>query len=159
VPTLEDEGFVLWESDAILWYLAESRGHGALLPGGETERALIHQWMDWNAQHLADFTYRARVLRRVSMRLGTPFDEKKHAEVIASAGPTLAILDGALASRTWVAGSAFSIADIALAMNVGFGKEEGVALAPFPNVVRWFEALVARPAHRAAIETSAADRP
>jgi hypothetical protein len=54
VPTIEDDGFVLWESDAILWYLAESPGRGALLPPGEKDRALVHQWMDWNAQHLAD---------------------------------------------------------------------------------------------------------
>jgi glutathione S-transferase len=150
VPTIDDGGFVLWESDAILWHIAETRGQGTILPEGAHERALTHQWMAWNAYHLAEVTYRARVLRRTAMRLGTPFDQARHAEIIGAAGPVLSLLDGHLARRDHLVGSHLTIADIALAMNVSFGKEEGIALEPFANVVRWFDGLVARNAYRVA---------
>ncbi len=150
LPVIDDEGFVLWESDAILWYLGEARGRGTILPEALRDRALVQQWMFWNVHHLAQVTYQARVIRMTALRMGKPHDEKRHAEIVSSAGPTLAILDKHLGGRDFVvgAGPKPSIADISLAMNTSFGVEEGVSLDGFANVRRWLDALVARPAWR-----------
>lgn len=155
VPTLVDDGFILWESDAILWYLAETRGRGTLLPERARDQAIVQQWMCWNAYHLADGTYRARVLRMTALRTSTPLDQERHREIVAGAAPTLAILDRHLARHEMVAGERLSIADIALAMNVTFGVEEGVTLANFDNTRRWFEQLASRAAYKVANATIA----
>ena len=144
VPTLVDDGLVLWESDAILWHLATK--HGGLVPD---PIALGHQWMFWNAHHLGEVTYKARVYRMTATRTGRPFDREHHAAITRGAGPTLAILDAHLAAHSHVVGSALSIADLALAMNITFGIEEGAALEPFARVHAWHDTLVARPAFRA----------
>jgi glutathione S-transferase len=150
VPTVVDDGFVLWESDAILWYLAETRGRGVLAPEGARERALVQQWMCWNAYHLSEGTYRARALRMTALRTSTPLDQQRHREIVTGAAPTIAILDGHLSGREHIAGERLTIADLALGMNVAFGLEEGVALAPFDNVRRWFDKLASRPAYQKA---------
>jgi glutathione S-transferase len=150
VPTLVDAGFVLWESDAILWYLAETYGQQSLLPQGENGRALTQQWMSWNAYHLADGTYRARVLRMTALRAGAPLDTDRHAEIVRSAAATLEILDRHIEDRPFVVGESLSIADVALAMNVRFGVEEGVALDRFAHIARWFDAVCSRAAYKTA---------
>src|SRR3954453_10458448 len=48
VPTIEDDGFVLWESHAILRYLVQQHGGSALWPSQGRLRALADQWMEWN---------------------------------------------------------------------------------------------------------------
>ena|SRR5689334_22036959 len=146
VPTIDDDGFVLWESDAILWYLADNHGRGRIVPESVRERALVQQWMSWNMNHLAEVAYRPRVMRRVAARAGTTYDQAEHARLVAAAPPVLAILEGHLAGREFLVGDRFSIADLAVGMNVSYGVEEGIALAQFGNIRNWFERLTARPA-------------
>ena len=49
VPVLEEDGFALWESNAILRHLAETGGAALALPEAPRERARVHQWLDWQA--------------------------------------------------------------------------------------------------------------
>ena len=146
VPTIDDDGFLLWESDAILWYLGDAHGRGRIVPGSVRERALVQQWMSWNMNHLAEVAYRPRVMRRVAARAGTTYDAAEHARLVAAAPPVLAILEEHLAGRQFMVGDQFSIADIALGMNVSYGQEEGISLAQFGNIRNWIEKLTARPA-------------
>ena len=69
-----------------------------------------------------------------ALRTSTPLDQERHREIVSSAPFTLAVLDRHLAGREHVVGERLTIADIALAMNVSFGLEEGVAVAPFDNL-------------------------
>jgi glutathione S-transferase len=148
VPVLVDDGFVLWESDAILWYLADTRR--GLVPSDGRDRALVQQWMSWNAYHLGDATYRARGMRMSARRTGAPLDSARHAELVAGAPPLLAILDRHLAGRRFVAGDALTIADLAIAANLSFGVDEGVALDGYADVKNWFERMTSRPAWKRA---------
>jgi glutathione S-transferase len=106
--------------------------------------------MCWNAYHLAEVTFRARALRMTALRTSIPVDQVRHREIVASAPPTIAVLDRHLAGREHVVAERMSIADIALGMNIAFGVEEGVTLAPFENVQRWLEKLASRPAYKKA---------
>jgi glutathione S-transferase len=148
VPVIVDDGFVLWESDAILWYLADTR-YG-LAPSDWRDRALVQQWMSWSAYHLGDATYRARAMRMTARRTGVELDTARHAEAVAGAGPLLAILDRHLAGRRFVAGESLTIADLAIATNVGFGVEEGVAINGYAEVRNWFERMSSRPGRKRA---------
>jgi glutathione S-transferase len=143
VPVLSDDGFVLWESDAILWYLADSRG--GLLPAEAPDRASVQQWMSWAAYHLADATYRPRVLRLTAKRTGAPFDAARHAELAAGAPPLLALLDRHLAGRRFVVGDSLTIADLAIAMYVSAAPDEGITLEPFTALRSWHERMTSRP--------------
>ena len=58
VPTLEDEGVILWESNVIVRYLAARHGEGTLLPDTPAQRAVADQWMEWQQTTLhADVTF------------------------------------------------------------------------------------------------------
>src|SRR5688500_12185329 len=52
VPVIDDDGFVMWESNAICRYLAGKQPSGILLPGEPRARARVEQWMDWQATEL-----------------------------------------------------------------------------------------------------------
>jgi glutathione S-transferase len=139
VPVIDDDGFVLWESDAILWYLG-----GKLVPESPRERALVHQWMSWNAAHLYPHTYGPRIMRVTAERMGTTYDQKVHDDLLVGAGPLLKILEQEVGD--YLVGNSLTIADLSVVLSVNFGKEEGIDLAPFPKVTRWWERLIARPA-------------
>ncbi len=102
VPTLEEDGFVLWESNAILRYLAHAHGGVLALPEEPRDRALIDQWLDWQA------TAFTPAMRDAFLQLVRVAPEKRNAAVIEAsqaAGERCAdMLDRHLASTPYVAG-------------------------------------------------------
>jgi glutathione S-transferase len=110
VPTIDDDGFVLWESNAIVRYLAAKHGAGTLCPSDARQRADADRWMDWVAVHLNP------AITPVFWNLiRTPADKRNMAQVeagIEQTGQQLGILDQALEGRDYVAGKAFTMGDI-----------------------------------------------
>ncbi|KQT50477.1 glutathione S-transferase [Methylobacterium sp. Leaf456] len=144
VPTLEEDGFVLWESNAILRYLAHAHGGVLALPEEPRARALIDQWLDWQA------TAFTPAMRDAFLQLVRVAPEKRNAAVIEAsqaAGERCAeTLDRHLAGTPYVAGETFSIADIA----VGCAAHRWLIL-PFekverPHIVAWRDRLAQRSA-------------
>lgn len=115
VPVLIEGKFVLWESNAILVYLAE-RGH-ALLPDGLEQRALALQWLGWQASELNPaWMYAVNALIRKTPGFDDP---AKIAESMARWAARMEILEAALArADSGYIGADFSIADIALGLSV-----------------------------------------
>lgn len=149
VPTLEEDGFVLWESNAILRYLAQSHGGVLALPAEPRARALIDQWLDWQA------TAFTPAMRDVFLQLVRLPPEKRDAAVIEASRTAgercAALLDRHLADTPHVAGETFSIADIA----VGCAAHRWLIL-PFdkearPNIVAWRDRLAQRSASSAVL--------
>jgi glutathione S-transferase len=146
VPTIEDDGFVLWESHAISRYLAAKHSSGKLWPGDPRVRALADQWMDWSGTAFGPaFTPVFLGLVR------TPADKRDPAAIDAAlrhSAVLLAIVDRHLERRAFLTGDDFTVADIAL----GCGVWRWMQLAPerpaMPALERWFEALTQRPAYR-----------
>jgi glutathione S-transferase len=115
VPVIVDDGFVLWESNAILRYLAEKMGSD-LLPSDPKERALVDQWLTWQATELnPSWSYAMMALLR--KRAGYDDAERIKAS-IAAWTDKMRILEAQLA-RTggFVANGRFSLADIVLALS------------------------------------------
>lgn len=147
VPTLrEADGFLLWESNAIVRHLAATHGAGTLEPADPRTRALANQWMDWQLT-----VYGPAITPVFWGLVRTPPAERDHEAIAAGKARTtaaVAILDAHLAISPYAAGDAFSMGDIPIAV-MSYRYRELVPERPaFPNFERWFAALAQRPAFR-----------
>ena len=146
VPTIVDDGFVLWESHAIVRYLSEKHASGSLWPDDRKVRAEADQWMDWKN---AAFWPAIRPLFMGLIR--TPVDKrdpKALEESRLKTAETLAIVDAHLESRNFLAGNHFTMADIALGCGIWRWMGMPIDRPVMPNVSRWFELLAQRPAYK-----------
>lgn len=144
IPVIDDDGFVLWESNAIVRYLAAKHGAGTLWPTDLRLRADADRWMDWHATELMP------AMRNAFMQLvRTPAPNRSQAlidEANAATEPLLAILDAQLAGRDYLCGADFTVGDLAVGVSVHrwFGLPQ--PHAPRPHVERWYGRLMQRPA-------------
>ncbi len=145
VPVIDDDGFILFESNAILWYLADKFGHGVIVPDDVKERSHIDQWMWWQASDLAAATGRPWRMKTFA-RFGQPFDEAEHRKLIETAQTPLKLLDQHLSGRQFAVADKFTIADIALAESFGLCEDAGISRADLPNLNAWHARLAERPA-------------
>lgn len=116
VPVLDDDGRVLWESMAINLYLGDRYGAAPFWPPTPDERAHLYQWLLWSQ---TEIDVRARHRARFSDDVAT--QERARAERLT----VLARLDAALASRTWVLGDEYTLADASLATTLCEPWEKG----------------------------------
>ena len=145
IPTLEDDDFILWEAHAILRYLAGGPPGHALLPEDRRVRALIDQWMDWQAIHQAAAV---RDLGRL-LRPGAPApDAERLSAAGAEAERVFGLMEDQLAQRPYIAGDAFTLADIPLAIGAARWRDLPVERLATPALARWFAAVSARPAYK-----------
>ncbi|MEO8305699.1 MAG: glutathione S-transferase family protein [Betaproteobacteria bacterium] len=146
VPTLDDDGFVLWESNAIVRYLAAKHGAGSLWPTDPRTRAAADQWMDWQ---VSTFWPAIRSLFMGLVR--TKESERDHAAIEASRQKTaevLGIVDAHLESRPFLAGDTLTIGDVPLGCGIWRWMALPIDRPPLPNVQRWSDALQTRAAYR-----------
>jgi len=146
VPTIDDDGFVLWESNAIVRYLAARYAEASLWPVDVRTRAEADRWMDWTQSTLWPSLV---PLFRAIMR--TPVAER---DIVAirhladEAIPVIAILDAHLATHDYIAGDAFTMGDIAVGCSIWRWFDLPLQRPPFAHVARWFDALATRAAYR-----------
>lgn len=146
VPVIDDDGFVLYESVAILQYLSERYADEELAPVDVKLRAQVYQWLSWQLCDFGPVCGKAVVMTVRHKLFGAPFDEKAHAEAVAAARPKLELLDAHLAGKSWVAADRFSMADIAMGETAALLEFGGVDLAKFGFVRQWIARFSARPA-------------
>jgi glutathione S-transferase len=147
VPVIEDAGFTLWESDAILRYLARGYGAGTLLPEGAHAQAMADQWMTWAASSL----YTDIISSIFWGLIRTPATERNTAGIAASvkrAGERLAILDARLAGRSYILGETLTVADIPAGALMYRYFTLPVERPRLPNVEAWYRRLTEREAYR-----------
>jgi glutathione S-transferase len=149
VPTFEDDdGWTLWESCAVLVYLAETHPDRGFFPTDVRGRANALRWMFWASAHLdpsVALVYGQRFLR--PMR-GQAVDETAVASAMKDLARYLPVLEAQLATGTWILGAHFSLVDIALGASVDalFRKEVAFDRTPYPAVSAWHGRLASRPA-------------
>ena len=116
VPTIVEDGFILYESDAILRYLAAKFGAGDLWPHDERVRARADQWSDWQSKEFSPSLMPAffGILRTAPEKR----DPVAIAESLAAAGAKMAVLDRHLATTPYVAGDRFTYGDITAGLAV-----------------------------------------
>lgn len=112
IPTLEEDGFALWESNAIVRYLASHHGIGTLCPVDPQARAIADQWMDWASTTVGPAMDR---LRSAYRKPNADVDQAEVGAALAAAGRVWAIADTGIGrSGGYLAGDRLSMADIAL---------------------------------------------
>jgi glutathione S-transferase len=144
IPVIDDGGFVLWESNAILRYLAAKNGEGTLWPTELHARASSDRWMDWQTT-----TFNPALGPAFKQIVRTPAAERDDALIESSRMATekqLKILDAHLATHEYVAGSAFTIGDIPLGCSVARWMKLPLPRESHPHVERWFARVSSRTA-------------
>ncbi|TFW26269.1 glutathione S-transferase family protein [Massilia arenosa] len=150
VPVLEDDGFVLWESNAIIQYLCEKRGGHPAYPAGLRERADVNRWLFWGAQHWAPAvsTLAWETFFKGALGIGAA-DPAMVAKGEAEVARFAAVLDTHLAGRTWVCGDGVTLADLALAAPLMYKDQARLPLASHAHLLAWFARVQQLPAWQA----------
>ena len=134
-----DTGVNLFESGAIMIYLAEREGR--FLPTDVKPRAAVMQWLMWQMGGFGPMLGQAHVFLKFTRGLSQPAEERFAKE----AKRLYAVLDRQLADNEHVAGD-YSIADMAIFPWAARHDWHEIDLTAFPNVLRWYRALAERPA-------------
>ena len=142
IPTIEDDGMVLWESNAILRYLAARHAPADHWPDDPAVRAIGDKWMDWQAGY-AD-AQRDAFLNLVRLEPHAR-DQAAIARSAAACAAQMTILDGALARQPWLSGKNFGIGDIPMGVYAHTWFTLDIPRPELPHVAAWYGRLRRRP--------------
>lgn len=163
MPTLEDDGFVLWESNAILFYMAAKCPDRGLWPADARAQANVLRWLVWESAH-----WDAESVGMVSF--------EKASKAVLGLGPPdpafigrgeqnfarfATVLNNSLGGHTWLTGEHLTIADFSIGGLVPSAERLQLPIRDFPEIVRWYKALAALPAWQEALaarDAALADR-
>ena len=142
VPTIDDDGFILWESNVIVRYLAEKHSKGKLFPSDPKTRWEAEKWMDWQQTSI-----RASMLI-VFLGLIRTSPEDRNPETIENgrkaAAEAWGILDRHLQGRHFVTGNEFTMGDIPVGSDVYRWFTLDIERPALPNLEAWYGRLCAR---------------
>ena len=144
VPTIDDDGFVLWESNVVVRYLCAKYAPGQLYPLDLIARFDAERWMDWQ-QTTVNRAGRDAFLQLIR----TPADKRNQAAIDAShrqMEPLLKQIDAHLATRDYVCGARFTMADIPLACEAHRWFALPLSRPATPHLDRWYARVSQRPA-------------
>ena len=142
VPVVIDDGFVMWESCSIIRYLAR-KSKSELYPSDFAVRQIVERWMDWELSLLAP--------RHVPVFIGMvrTKPEDRNSEAIANGvtqwNAALQVLEDQLSENTYVAGSAFTLADIPIAPIIHRWFNLEIDRIDAPNIRRWYDSFADDP--------------
>ena len=144
IPVIVDDGFVLWESNVIIRYLAEKAG-AELIPADLAERTRMAQWLSWQGTELNP-AWSYAVMSRLRRVPGYD-DEDQVARSVKRWSAKMAILEQQLATtRRHVVGDAFTLADMALGVSIHRWFLTPIERPELPQVAAYYERLKQRPA-------------
>jgi glutathione S-transferase len=155
VPALEDGEVRVWESMAIMCYLADKAG-SSLWPRDARQIDVI-RWLSWDAMHFsrhAGTLFFQRVIKP-HFGLGEP-DRAAIDEAMSFFRQFAGVLDSQLHGRAYLVGDGLTVADLAVAAFLPHAREAMLPLDEFPQIRRWYAQLEELPAWREPFPTSAA---
>jgi glutathione S-transferase len=150
VPLMDDDGFVLWESNVIVRFLCAKYSPDMMYPKDLTTRFDAERWMDWQQTTLNRAGGQAFI-----QWIRTPPEQRDHAKIaesVAATEPLLVLLNEHLASRAWMTGETMTMADIPIAceMHRWWGLPQ--ARTAYPHLERWYAQMTALPASRGILD-------
>ena len=140
IPILVDDGFQLWESHAIMQYLADKSPEQDIYPQDVSARADVNRWLFWSAYHFAPAAglfIRERVSKRLVAGLGEP-DEREIARGEALLPAAALVLDRHLAGKQWIAQDRLTLADFAVAAPLMHMSAAQLPVTEFDTLQAWF---------------------
>jgi glutathione S-transferase len=153
LPVLEDGDFILWESNAILSYLAAKRPERGLSPTEPKRRADVDRWLFWQVAHIGPTITRVAVERFVKKLTGRGAPDQAIVEAgVAEFAIHSKVLNDSLESRQYVAGE-LSVADFALWGYYALCSLSDLDVSPYPHLSAW----LTRMEERASVKSAIAD--
>ncbi|HEY1935694.1 MAG TPA: glutathione S-transferase family protein [Acetobacteraceae bacterium] len=153
MPMLEADGFVLWESNAILFYLANQKPECGLWPSNTKQQADVLRWLTWESAHwdaescgMVSFEKASKAV----LGLGPP-DPAFIARGEQNFARFAAVLNTWLVGRAWLTGDGLTIADFSVGGLVPSAERMQLPVRTYPEIARWYDALAALPAWRSAL--------
>jgi len=146
VPTIDDDGFVLWESNAIVRYLAGKHGVGSLYPNDPRVRADSDRWMDWTSNHVGP-----SITPVFWGLIRTPPEKRNMTLIEAEAeklGQIFGVLEQSLGDKAYVAGNDFTMGDIVVGVFVYRWYALDVKRPSLPRIEAYYERLKQRPPYQ-----------
>jgi glutathione S-transferase len=144
LPILEDGEFVLWESNAMLGYIAAKADRSDLAPSAPRERADVDRWLSWGTAHFAAAIRMVafeRIVKKLG-NLGAP-DEALVRKGSDDFAVVAKVFEQALGTRDYVCGR-LSIADFALSPYAALTESCGLDFGPYPRASAWLKRMTAR---------------
>lgn len=142
VPAMTYDGFSLSESAAIVHYLAEKHDQSFFGPMTPESHALLLRWefftllnVDKNLATLASKTW------------GMPATPEAEAKAAEALGASLPVLEGWLATRQYLVGDAFTVADVVCRSSFNYAEAAGFDLTAYPAITAWMKRCADRPAY------------
>lgn len=148
IPTIDDDGFILWESMAINLYLAKKHGLGTLYPTALEAEAKTWEWSFWGVTEVERHVLNAMFHRAIypeDKRDAGSADESER----AMQGP-LKALDGAVSKTPYLIGNDFTVADLNVASILSWARPARIDFGPFPKAADWLARCAMRPAAKTA---------
>ena len=141
VPAIDDDGFCLFESNAIIRYLAEKKV-SPIYPRDLKERALVDMWMDFVSLHVGTAMGRVFYNRVIAKFLESRVDENSLSEGLKFLEKFLPVIDQELGGNEFVAGDKITLADFNLLAQLDPAEISQVDLGPYSNIVIWRKKLM-----------------
>lgn len=139
VPAIEDAGFALSDSNAILTYLVEAYGDAGLWRGTEaSEKAEVQRWLSIAAGEIASGPCAARLVTVFGAQLD-------HEAAMAKAHALFSVMEQHLGGRSWLAATRPTLADISAYSYIAHAPEGGISLSPYPSIRGWLARVEALP--------------
>jgi len=139
VPVLDDGGFVLWESRAIIQYLAEKSPGQTLLPTDAQGRADVQRWLFWCAAHNGPTMTILVQENFVKPMMGRPADPAELARGEAQFAQCASLLDAHLADKPWMAQDRLTLADFSLAASYALAGPAKFPIAGYKHLLAWLD--------------------
>ena len=145
-PAIDDGGYVLWESNAIVEYFAALRPDSGILPQDARARLAITKWMYWESAHwdqaCAVFAFERVVKRLFSMGEPDPREIQRGTQIFERAGK---VLDSELRNHRYLAGNHFTAADLSVGADMCIAEPAQYPLEGFAGIRRWLDDIRSLP--------------
>jgi glutathione S-transferase len=148
-PTLVDGDFKLWESNAIMQYIA-SKSANSLWPNDAQKRADIMRWQSWALAHWGAEACQPLVFQRLVkkiLNMGPP-DQAAVAKATEAFDKEAKMLDAHFAKQPFLVGNGVTLADFSVATGILYAKDAELPLSPYPNLRGWIDRVLALPCWR-----------
>ncbi len=142
VPVIDDDGFLLWESNTIMRYLADKHKAATWYPTEPKARAIVEQWLDWNQTRIGP--------EAGKLMFNMHFAGDKRNDQSIEDGKKwllkiLPVMNSVLDTRPYLCDGQITLADLAAATNIAYLEACQYDFSPYPAIQRWYHAIKARP--------------
>ncbi len=142
VPVVDDDGFMLWESQTIMRYLADKHKAHTWYPADLKARAQVEQWLDWNQTRLGPEA--AKIMFNTHFA-GDNRNEQSIEDAKKWLLKILPVLNSVLETRAHLCGEQITLADLAIATNIAYLEACQYDFSAYPAIQPWYQAIKARP--------------